>query len=669
MMNWLLIAIALHATSGLPTLFAPRHLNIGQQLSALLSVLASGLGLAAVLHWLVHRGDETLIYNWPLMPGVDFYVSIDMLSAIFLLPILLVAALGSIYGLGYWPQSKNPTNGRKLRLFYGLLAAGMVLLVIARNSVLFLFGWEAMAISAYFLVTTEDHDDQVRETGWVYFVCTHIATLTLFALAGLLYGLTGGFDFGAPLPESVLQSPVLCNAIFLLTLFGFGFKAGIMPLHIWLPSAHANTPSHVSAIMSGVIIKMGIYGIVRVLSTLPDPPLWWGILFLLLGLTSGILGIAFGIGQGDLKRVLAYSSIENIGVIFLGLGLALIGRSMNRPDWVLLGLAGALMHVWNHALFKSLLFYGAGAVIHAAHTRRMDQLGGLAKLMPRTAIFVLVGITAASALPPLNAFASEFMIYLGMFRTLIDDPSSADNSLAIVALAVPGLAMIGALVVACYVIMYGTVFLGAPRSDHGRRAHDPGESMLLPMLVQAVFCLALGAAPLWVAPLFEDATRIWAPEMVGSALFAEASPLAELAPLGFLTFTAALLAGLAVAIGLWLRIQMSRRGVERSGTWGCGYAAPTARMQYTSSSMAQILVDQFDWALHPRRHLPHIRTLFPQGAHYAIEVRDVVLEQVAWPASRLLADRLQWFRWVQAGKVQAYLMYILVVLLFLFFWQ
>ena len=665
MMHWLLIAIALHAASGLPCLLAPRSMNFGQQLSALVSVAASGLGLAAVAHWLMHGGDETFIpsWDWQLMPGAEFHVSIDTLSAIFLLPIFLVAALGSIYGLGYWPQSKHPENGRKLRLFYGLLAAGMALLVIARNSVLFLFGWEAMALSAFFLVTTEDDDDQVRESGWVYLVCTHIATLLLFALFGLLRHATGTFEFGAALPAAVLQSPGLCLAIFVLAVLGFGLKAGIMPLHIWLPSAHANAPSHVSAIMSGVIIKMGVYGLVRTLSLFPDPPLWWGGVLMAVGVASGALAIAFGLGQSDLKRVLAYSSIENIGVIFIGLGLALIGRSSDRPDWVLLGLAGALMHVWNHALFKSLLFYGAGAVIHAVHTRRIDQLGGLAKVMPRTALYVLVGITAASALPPLNTFASEFMIYLGLFRTLIDTDVAGANALPIVALAVPGLAMIGAMVVACYVILYGTIFLGAPRTEHGRHAHDPGTTMLFPMAVQAGLCLLLGVAPIWAAPILENAMSEWAPELAGIA------PLADFAPLGWLSIAAGLLAVFSLVAGIALRWQMSRAGVERSGTWGCGYAAPTARMQYTSSSMAQILVDLFGWALRPMRKLPHIRTLFPQGAHFGIEVRDVVLDRAAWPASRFVADRLMWFRWVQQGRVQAYLMYILVVLVFLFFWQ
>src|SRR5262249_9358993 len=338
------------------------------------------------------------------------------LSAIFLVPVFLISLLGNVYGLDYWKQTAHPENGRKLRLFYGLLTAGMALLVIARNSILFLFGWEIMALSAFFLVTTEDNDTEVRAAGWVYLVATHVATLCLFALFALLRMAGGSFAL-TPLAEGSV-TPALATAIFVLALVGFGLKAGIMPLHIWLPGAHAAAPSHVSAIMSGVLIKMGIYGLVRVTSLLPTPPLEWGTTVLVLGAVSGVLGVAFAIGQHDLKRLLAYHSIENIGIIAMGLGLAMIGRTLSRPDWVLLGLAGVLLHVWNPALFKALLFLSAGSVIHATHSREIDRLGGLAKTMPWTALSFLVGAMAICGLPPLNGFVSEFLIYLGMFGTL-----------------------------------------------------------------------------------------------------------------------------------------------------------------------------------------------------------------------------------------------------------
>src|SRR5205807_3118219 len=265
-------------------------------------------------------------------------------------------------------------------------------------------------------VATEDHEESVRAAGWRYLAASHLAALCLFAMFALLRSATGTFNLVA-IPDT-LSIPGMATAIFLLALIGFGLKAGIMPMHVWLPSAHANAPSHVSALLSGLMIKMGIYGLVRICSLLPTPPVWWGSLLLGFGAISGVLGVAFAIGQHDLKRLLAYHSIENIGIIVMGLGLAMLGRSLNRTDWILLGLGGALLHVWNHALFKSLLFLSAGSVVHAAHTREIDRLGGLGKVMPCTAFCFLIGAVAICGLPPLNGFVSELLIYLGLFRSL-----------------------------------------------------------------------------------------------------------------------------------------------------------------------------------------------------------------------------------------------------------
>ncbi|HMC88640.1 MAG TPA: proton-conducting transporter membrane subunit, partial [Gemmataceae bacterium] len=407
--------IVIAAGSGVPALLPGWSSMSGQWLTTLLAVLGAGLGLCGVGTFWAAGDSQPIVLPWPI-PGAEFSVAMDGLAAIFLVPIFLISLLGNVYGLSYWKQADHPGNGRKLRLFYGTLTGGMALLVIARNSILFLFGWEIMALSAFFLVTTEDHEKEVRETGWIYLVATHLATLCLFALFALLRAATGSFAL-EPL-EAASLTPRMATMIFVLALVGFGLKAGIMPLHVWLPSSHAIAPSHVSAIMSGVIIKMGIYGLVRVTSLLPNPPPEWGGVVLGLGVTSGALGVAFAIGQHDLKRLLAYHSVENIGIILMGLGLALLGRALGRADWVILGLSGALLHVWNHALFKALLFLSAGSVIHAVHTRAIDHLGGLAKSMPWTALSFLVGAVAICGLPPLNGFVSEFLIYLGLFGTL-----------------------------------------------------------------------------------------------------------------------------------------------------------------------------------------------------------------------------------------------------------
>src|SRR5262249_18455468 len=457
--------------------------------------------------------------------------------------------LGNIYGLGYWKQSEHPTTGVKLRFFYGTLTAAMALLVIAQNGILFLFGWEIMALSAYFLVATDDRDRQDCETAWGYLGAAHTATLCLFALFGLLYAASGSFAL-TPLASASL-TPGMKTAIFVLTLVGFGLKAGIMPLHVWLPSSHAMAPSHVSAIMSGVIIKMGIYGLVRITSLVPNPPVEWGGAILGLGVVSGVLGVVFAVAQHDLKRLLAYHSIENIGIILMGVGLALVGRSLGRADWIILGLCGGLLHVWNHAFFKALLFLSAGSVIHAVHTREIDHLGGLARRMPRTALGFLIGAVAICGLPPLNGFVSEFLIYLGLFGTLglEDGPTFAGA-----AFAVPALALIGTLAVACFVKVFGAVFLGTARSEHARHAHESGFAMLGPMGVLAGCCVFIGLAPMWVAPLLGQGVSAWAPE------FADAgSRLAALAPLEALSaMAAALLTGLLLTAGLlWLRLRGS----------------------------------------------------------------------------------------------------------------
>jgi hydrogenase-4 component B len=650
--------IVIAGSCGVPGLLVGRTSMRGQWLTTLLAVIGAGLGLAGVA-WFWATGDSQPIMRPWLIPGAEFSVVLDGLSAIFLLPIFLISLLGNVYGLGYWRQTEHPENGRKLRLFYGTLTAGMALLVIARNGILFLFGWEIMALSAFFLVSTEDHKKEVREAGWLYLVATHTATLCLFALFALLRAASGSFTL-VPLNQDSL-SPGLATAVFILALVGFGLKAGIMPLHIWLPSAHAAAPSHVSAIMSGVLIKMGIYGLVRVTSLLPNPPLEWGGVVLGLGVVSGVLGVAFAIGQHDLKRLLAYHSIENIGIIVMGLGLALMGRSLGRDDWIILGLGGSLLHVWNHAIFKSLLFLSAGSVIHTTHTREIDHLGGLAKGMQWTALCFLVGAVAICGLPPLNGFVSEFLVYLGLFGTLGD---GGGPSFAAPAFAAPALALIGALALACFVKVYGAVFLGTARSDHARHAHESPPAMLGPMGVLVACCFLIGLAPLLVAPIVGQGISAWAPALK------DAGPrLVALAPLGWITAMSLGLLAALLAIGAVLWLLLRHSVVAKGATWGCGYVAPTPRMQYTSSSFAQMLVGLFGWALRPRTHKPRNLLLFPQKTAFHSETPDTVLDEAVLPAFRFGGWLFSWSRVFQQGSIQTYLLYIFIALIALLLWR
>ncbi|MEW6270068.1 MAG: proton-conducting transporter membrane subunit, partial [Thermodesulfobacteriota bacterium] len=502
----LVAAVVLVGVSGMPGVLVRRRAVGGERVAAALLVAGSACGIASALLATAEAGASSLDLAWPV-PGGALAIAIDGISALFLIQIFAVAALGAIYGLGYWAQGEHPDDARKLRLFYGLLTAGMAVLVVARNSVLFLAGWETMALAAFLVVTTEDRVPAVRQAGYLYLIATRLGTLLLFAMFALLHAATGSFGWVTPPPESGLA-----NAIFLLGLTGFGLKAGLMPLHVWLPGAHANAPSHVSAVMSGVLIKMGIYGLVRLCSLFPSPPLWWGGAVLALGVVSAVLGVVFAIAQHDLKRLLAYHSVENIGIICIGFGLAVLGRSLGRPELVALGLAGALLHVWNHGLFKALLFLSAGSVLHATGTREIDQLGGLLRRMPHTGLAFLVGAVAICGLPPLNGFVSELLVYLGLLRTVA---GSGDLAWLAGAFTAPALALVGALAVACFVKVFGIVFLGEPRSGRARAAHESGAPMLVPMAALGGACVVIGVAPALVAPLLDGAVSSWAPELAG----------------------------------------------------------------------------------------------------------------------------------------------------------
>lgn len=642
--------------SGLVGLLFTRSNCVGQWLSTITIVAGCILGLTGVAVYWGGGNSAEIVLPWSI-PGGPFRVAIDGLSAMFLPPIFLIAALGSIYGLSYWKQTEHVDNGRKLRVFYGFLAAVLSLLVVARNGLVFLAGWEMMTLSAFFLVTTEDQQRETRRAGWIYLAASHVCMLCLFALFSLLASASGSFQL-RPLSAAEI-SPHVAAAVFVLAVAAFGLKAGLMPLHIWLPGAHATAPSHVSAIMSGVLIKMGVYGILRVTSLLPNPPLAWGLVLLAFGAISGVLGVAYAIGQHDIKRLLAYHSIENIGIIVMGAGLALVGRSLGRADWIVFGLAGSLLHVWNHALFKALLFFGAGSVIHATGTREIDQLGGLAKKMPYTALCFLIGAVAICGLPPLNGFVSEFLIYLGLFRAL-----GADQGPAFIgtAFATPALAFIGALAVACFVKVFGVVFLGTSRSSHAEHAHKARFSMILPMLVLAACCFLIGLAPMLVVPALSKAIHAWASEIPESAVqLAAYAPLSWISTMGLL-----LLISIAVA-AVVLKLLLRPASTATDQTWSCGYAAPTPRMQYTSSSFAQMLVSLFAWALRPKKHQPTKLPLFPETTSFHSDVPDAVLEEGVLPTFRLSVWLLGWFRVFQQGNIQAYLLYILLTLLALLF--
>jgi hydrogenase-4 component B len=653
--EWLVVAgIALVAISGVPGLMQRRTDPTGERIACGLVVAGALAGIAGSLRALAAPWTAVPIrLGWQVPLGA-FHVEVDALSAMFELQVFLLAALGSIYALSYWKQADHPDNGRKLRASYGLMVAGMALLGAGRNVILFMAGWEVMAIGAFLSITTEDQLPRTRDVGYLYLIATRIATLCVIAMLALLVvalgnpEIEGSLDAGAP----------LSTAIFVLAVIGCGLKAGVMPLHVWLPGAHATSPSHVSALMSGALIKMGIYSLLRFTSLFADPPLWWGGVVLALGLVSGVLGVAFAIGQHDLKRLLAYHSVENIGIIAMGVGVALIGRAIDRPDLVVLGLAGGLLHVWNHGVFKGLLFLCAGSVLHATHTREIDHLGGLGRRMRWTASCFVVGAVAICGLPPLNGFVSELLVYLG-FLDIVTTRPGALWLIGVVSAAL--LALVGTLAVACFVKVLGAVFLGEPRSSAAANAREAGRAMVGPLIVLAALCFVIGLGAPVVAPALDHAVAAWAPEL-------RLRPTGDLAPLSMVAVVYVPLIALTVAAGWWLARRI--RGAPAAvGTWDCGYAAPSPRMQYTSSSFAQMLVKAFAWVLRPDVKRPEISGPFPTPGEFTTDVRDTVLDRLLVPSVERVDEQRRWVTWMQRGSAHAYILYILATLVVLLLWK
>jgi hydrogenase-4 component B len=610
-------AIALPLASGLAGALLWRRPRAAQRAACALLCAGAALGIAA--------GAAVLASGEPAV-SARLGLRLDAVSALFLLPIAFVSGLGAVYGLRYFPQEERGLAATRLQIFYGLAVGGMALLVASSNAIGFLVGWEVMALANFFLVLTEHEKREAQGAAFLYLVSTHVGTLALFAVFALLRQGAGSFEFAAM--EGLRGDGVLGARVFALSLLGFGLKAGLMPLHFWLPPAHAAAPSHVSALMSGIVVKTGIYGLLRVTGLFDAPPASWGSILLAVGGVSAVLGVAFALGQHDLKRLLAYHTVENVGIIALGAGLALLGRARGEPALVFLGFAGAGLHVVNHALFKSLLFLGAGTIHHATGTRELDLLGGLARRLPATTVLFALGAAAISGLPPLNGFVSEWLVYLGFLDALRRPPG---DLLAYASIGAPVLALVGGLAAACFAKVVGIVFLGTARSPHAERAHEAPRSMLAPMAALAAACAAIGLAPAALMPALARAAAAWS----RSGARAFAVPAERAASSASLVSLVAL-ALLAAVAALWL---VRRRRLAAAPpapaveTWSCGFAQASARIQYTGSSFAELLLERFSWAVRPHGSAPALGGPFPAEASFHSSVPDPVLDRVLMPVA------------------------------------
>jgi formate hydrogenlyase subunit 3/multisubunit Na+/H+ antiporter MnhD subunit len=518
----------------------------------------------------------------------------------------------------------------------------------ARAVVPFLLAWEVMAVSAYFLIVFEHDRPDVGGAGMLYLVLTHAGTLALLGMF-LAWGRSAPDLSFAHLTPAAARAIGGGVPILLLALFGFGVKAGMFPFHFWLPAAHAAAPSHVSALLSGVMIKTGIYGLFRVLSLLGAPPPWWAWTILLLGLASAVLGVLWALTQHDLKRALAYSSVDNIGVILLGLGLGALGNAYHQPLLAVLGFAGALLHALNHAVFKSLLFLGAGAVVRSAGTREIDRLGGLARAMPRTAVGFLIGSMAIVGLPALNGFIGEWTLVRGFLAA-----GGTAGPLRLAGLGAAAIGLIGALTLACFVRLGTAVFLGTPRDASVRPTQDAPGGLGAGLVLLGAACMVIGLLPVLVmTPVLRVAVML-----SGSPAAMTLAPLGGFSPWAV---TALVLGFLLLCAIVWTVRQGAGGGrVARSSvTWACAYPAPTSRMQYTAESFGAPLRRAFSSAA-----LPPARGIAPGRD-------DLVLRRIAAPAWERIRRTGAELRLLQQGRVTTYLQYIIgtVVLLlgYLFF--
>ncbi|HEU0215990.1 MAG TPA: proton-conducting transporter membrane subunit [Stellaceae bacterium] len=656
----LLIAFALLLLGGLGAVALQARADIAQRLGQGGAVLGSLFGLAAAIAVLGGAMPAVLSLSWP-MPGGGIHLAIDPLSAYFLLPVFGLSALAALYGRAYLSGRDNARAAAASWFYFNVLTAAMALVVVARDGLLFLLAWEIMALAPFFLVLLDDRREATRHAAWIYLAATHLGTAFLLVMFVLLGDRAGSSDFTA-YAGALRGHPALASAVFLLVLIGFGSKAGIVPAHVWLPEAHPAAPSHVSALMSGAMIKIGIYGLLRMLTLLGPPPLWWGWTLLAAGAASGVLGVLYALAQHDLKRLLAYHSVENIGIILLGIGIGVLGLAYDVPVLAALGFAAGLLHVVNHSIFKALLFLGAGAVQHAAHTVELEELGGLLKRMPWTGAAFLVGSAAIVGLPPLNGFVSEFvLVYSGYAGVAQSNVSVAAAGLV----TLVAMRLISGLAAACFAKAFGVVFLGTERSAEPEHAHEAARPMLAAMGLLALLCIAIGfAAPLIVPAL--------------SGIVAEASGLpapsvaASLSPLsGALAITVAVFVGLTVLGALiWIARawRLAAAGVGRGPVWGCGFQRPTPRMQYTASSFAQPLVTQFRSLVANREMLVAPSGYFPVASSYASDSGDPFVRLLFAPTFRWFDRVARRLNVIQHGHLHIYVLYIAATLIALLAW-
>ncbi len=654
-LDWVLVAVVAWLAIGVGGMLALRRLAfVARFLFPAGGVVA--VGLFAVAFQAVFSVPETAVLPFGL-PTLPFHLRLDALSAFFLLVISGAAAGVSVFAAGYFRKGEGTPPGL-LCLEYHVFLAAMVMVVLADDAYAFMVMWETMALSSFFLVIANHRIPEIREAGYLYLLIAHIGAIGLLLCFGVLQANTGDYTFANMRAQNL--NAFWASVAFGLALFGFGAKAGIVPLHVWLPEAHPAAPSPVSALMSGVMLKTAIYGMLRVSFDLLQVQLWWwGVLLLGLGLATAIYGAVFAAVQVDMKRLLAYSSIENIGLMFAAIGLALLFHAYGMQAMSALALTAALYHVAAHAFFKSLLFLGTGSVLHATHQRSLGKLGGLIRSMPWVAWLTLAGVLASAGLPPLGGFVAEWLL----LQSFLFTPGLPNSFLNMLIPAVTALiALVAALAGYTMVKFFGIIFLGQPREDTLVQAQDAGPWERAGMVWLVLGCIALGLLPNQFIQLIDPVTR----QLVAAGLGPQAAASGwllvpvdiERASYGPVIFLLGVAASFALAYGLVRRFYHGR--LRRSDPWDCGFPWQTPRMQDTAEGFGQPIRQIFEPFFRMQRHLP---TPFDTAPRYSVELGDHFWHWLYLPVAALVERLSRLIGRLQQGRIALYLLYSFVTLI------
>lgn len=657
----LLVSVLIFGLAALLSLLLRGSEGLARVISGLIGMLASAAGCVAAIRAFINGTAVVALWSLPTVGQLTF--QLDAFSAFMVGMICLLSFCTSLYSISYVKKYQGRGIG-ELGFFNNLFVAAMLLVVSIANAFWFLVFWELMTLASYFLVIFEQDKKESVQAGYLYFLIAHMGTALIMIGFLVLYGNTGSFDFSSFRNASVPQATK--DLVFLLAFFGFGAKAGIVPLHIWLPRAHPAAPSHASALLSGVMIKTAVYGIVRLcIEILGAPTWWWGFVVLLFGALSAVLGILYALDERDLKRVLAYSSVENIGIILMGVGAAMIGIATRLPMLAVMGLLAALYHMINHAVFKGLLFMAAGSVIYRTHTHNMNEMGGLGRLMPWTALLFMVGALSVSAIPPLNGFVSEWILYQALFIGSKGDPGVLRIFGPIFAML---LGLVGAMAAMCFVKAYGTTFSGAPRAQHASQATEVPIAMLLGMGFLGLGAVVLGLGAPAVMPLIESISAGLAhvPSTAlsnGTQIFAGPASQATLSP----PFVALALIGLLIVPAVAVIALGGVRAGQKSAAepWACGYGY-SAQMGVSASNFAQPMLAAYQPLYHLRdaaqKPLDEVAAV-ARTFNGELPGAEPVLERVV---SRPLGSVVQYvgrqLQKMHMGDVRAYCLYIFIAL-------